>query len=45
MIWLFVLGIIWLAVYHSGFRKVVLWTSAIGVFLLCVIGIAQLWIH
>lgn len=25
MIWLFLLGIIALAVYHTGFRKVLLW--------------------
>lgn len=29
MIWLFALGIIALAVYHEGFRKVLLWTSPI----------------
>jgi len=30
MIWLFLLGIIWLAVYHEGFRKVVFWVGGIS---------------
>lgn len=32
MFWLFALGVITLAVYHKGFRKVLLWTAGIGGF-------------
>jgi hypothetical protein len=37
MIWIFILGIIGLAVYHEGFRKVLLWTIGILAFALAVI--------
>lgn len=30
MYWLFILGIITLAVYHPGFRKLLLWGLGIG---------------
>jgi hypothetical protein len=30
MIWLFALGIITLAVYHQGFRKVIYWILGLG---------------
>jgi hypothetical protein len=37
MIWIFTLGIIGLAVYHEGFRKVLLWTIGLLAFALAVI--------
>jgi hypothetical protein len=36
MIWLFALGIIALAVFHAGFRKVVLWILGGTVFFVVV---------
>lgn len=38
MVWLFLLGIITLAVYNVGFRKVLLWTSPLWILVgLCLI--------
>jgi len=34
MAWIFALGVIALAVYNPGFRKVVLWGSPVWIFLL-----------
>lgn len=37
MAWIFALGVIALAVYHKGFRKVLLWGSPIWLFVLFMI--------
>ena len=37
MVWIFALGIIWLALVHEGFRKVVFWI--LGIAAVAVIGI------
>ena len=38
MVWLFALGIIALAVYHNGFRKVLLWSSGISALLFALLA-------
>lgn len=41
MVWIFALGIIALAVFHRGFRIVVLWVSGVAVLIVAVSLIAQ----
>jgi hypothetical protein len=37
MVWIFLLGVITLAVYNKGFRKVALWGSPVWLFIALVI--------
>lgn len=41
MIWFFLLGIITLAVYHPGFRKLLLWGSPLWLLIAWVISVAS----
>jgi hypothetical protein len=41
MIWIFVLGIIAIAVYHEGFRKLLLWCGGAVVAITIVIFLAH----
>lgn len=38
MAWLFLLGIITLATYHRGFRKLLLWTAGLGAAFMLIIA-------